>query len=261
MRPQQIALTGPLAAAMHGLDGYRDLEWPPLWCVPHDGLGGPNIVRTRAWQPPVTVRGVTVAPIPLLVRHLAAVEFEQADGIAVVDRMELAVEHALRSGGLRASDLKVKGARSKSELALTEIRRRRRDEPATESYAETRALQLLRSDGWAPWRQMQVMQAGRIVHRVDFVIPFRSRRSRPALLYPDDGLLVEIDGRAFHEGAFEEDHDRQSTYDALGFHWVTFTPTQIEHQSTKVLRAVNGAMRRYRPPRARPSPTSQKTIR
>ena len=36
-----------------------------------------------------------------------------------------------------------------------------------------------------------------------------------------DGLIVEIDSEEFHAKAFERDHSRQSTYDALGYHWVT----------------------------------------
>jgi hypothetical protein len=45
------------------------------------------------------------------------------------------------------------------------------------------------------------------------------------------GLLLEIDSREFHDGRFEEDHQRQTTYDLLGFWWTTFTPTQLEQQS------------------------------
>ena len=47
-----------------------------------------------------------------------------------------------------------------------------------------------------------------------------------------------------HEASFEADHDRQTTYDELGFHWVTFSANQILHRPDRVCRAVESALRR-----------------
>jgi sulfur carrier protein ThiS len=106
--------------------------------------------------------------------------------------------------------------------------KQRRTEPPTESYAETRVHQLFRELGYVTWRQVQIISSERIVQRADFVLSFGAR-VRPALFRPDDGLVVEVDGRFVHERQFEQDHRRQSNYDRLGYHWVSFSANQIEH--------------------------------
>ncbi len=116
-------------------------------------------------------------------------------------------------------------------------------EPPTESYAETRGWQRFTAWGFVVWRQIVIHVHGRIVHRADFGLSLRLRH-RPRLITPRDVLLAELDSRLHHETAFEADHARQSTYDALGFHWVTFTPNQIEHRPASVLRAIDGALAR-----------------
>lgn len=244
MRPRRLALTGPRAAALYGLDGYRDLEWPAHWCAPAATTAPPGVLRTRAWEPPDIIDDIDVAPPRLVLRHLALFDTPQPDRIATVDRVELAVEHALRDKLIVPGDLVIRGAHSPGDKALAEVRRRRSNEPATESYAETRAAQLLRRMGRRAWRQVPLMHGRRLLHRIDFVLPSDSRRSRPDQLVPADGLLVEIDGREYHEPAFERDHERQSNYDALGYHWVSFTPTQVEHHSHRVEAAIAGAMKR-----------------
>ena len=122
---------------------------------------------------------------------------------------------------------------------------RRHGEPPTESFDETRAMQVLREMGFAPmWRQMTIIDAGQILHRVDFVLPVRTRK-RPPVLLPHHGLLVEVDGRAAHtaEGAFERDSRRETNYDALGYAWVAFTPREIERTPAAVAAAVQARLR------------------
>jgi very-short-patch-repair endonuclease len=103
------------------------------------------------------------------------------------------------------------------------------------------AAALYQLDGFRDYEE------GRTKFRADFMIPFR-RRLRPDTVRPSDGLLIEIDSREFHENQFDRDHERGSTYDALGFHWISVTPNQIEYQPTKVLKALEGASRRAHPP-------------
>jgi hypothetical protein len=124
------------------------------------------------------------------------------------------------------------------------ILRLRRGEPPTESYAETRWVQLLRANGLQCWRQVPILDGHRVIHRVDTVIPFNQRRKRPALLLPSDGILGEVDSREFHENRFEEDHDRESNYDRLGFHWISVTPNMVEHRPGRAIAALYGAIRR-----------------
>lgn len=128
----------------------------------------------------------------------------------------------------------------------TVLVRRRADVAPTESYAETRAVQLLRSWDITPWRQIAVARHGRVMFRADFMIPFRPGSRRPDVVGPGDGVLVEIDGREFHDNDndFERDQRRNATYNELGYHWVSFTPHQIEHDPQQVRRALDGATRR-----------------
>ena len=214
MRERRIALTGPQAAALHRLDGFREHEWPLRWVGPAGGRGSGEVLRTLSDR----------------------------------DRLELAVEHALREELVGLDDLRVPFGRGSGDRLLQEILALRGTEPATESYAETRALQRFRSFGLTPWRQVPIVERGKTLHRVDFVIPFRARTRRPVLFLPGHGFVIEIDSRGFHDGRFYEDHERTLTYDALGYHWQAFTPNQIEHQPERVRRAIlNGLTGRLVP--------------
>ena len=245
-----LALTGPKGAAAYGLDGFVGHDWAPSWCAPLSGRRGPRIIRTRRWEEPLIVAGVAVAPPHLVLRHLGACPRDligRSDRITPADRVELALEHCLRLGWVTLDALSSGGGCQAGDLLLQQVIARREDVVPTESYAETRAVQRFRTYGLRCWRQMHVWDKGRIQHRADLVIP-RAETVRmpfkPEVLKPHHGLLVEIDSRAFHESRFEEDHERQSTYDALCFHWVSFTPMQIERHPAKVRRAIEGAMRR-----------------
>lgn len=119
----------------------------------------------------------------------------------------------------------------------------RGDEPPTESYAETTAVLVFRYLGYEVWRQVPILGLGGERHRIDFVIAFRKRARRPLLLGPGIGLGVEVDSREFHEGAFDRDHARQSVYDALGLHYITLTPKQLQRPK-QVERAISGALAR-----------------
>lgn len=263
MRRRKLALTGPHAAALYGLEGFRDLDWPLRWCSPVSGESEVDVIRTRQWAEPTVINGIAVAPISLVLRHLG--DIDAVGNLSARDRLELAVEHALREAMATVDDLRVAGGAAPGDTLLREVLRLRRDEPPTESYAETRTVQLLRSFGYEPWRQLPVVEGGKTLHRVDLVIPFATQpRSRPEIVRPSDGLLIEIDSREFHSAEFEKDHRRQSNYDRLGYHWVTFTPTQIERSVGQVRAAIAGAMRRSRAttlpsPRNRPERTATKT--
>ncbi len=248
MPSRLLALTGPAAAAAHGWDGFRDLEWPLLWCAPATADSSPHVIRTRRWSSPEYRDGQCIASADLVLRHLLAPlfgEIKQCDSIAWRDRVELALEHALRVGAVDVGLLSGKGGVG-ANRDLVWLLARRFGEPSTESYAETRALQFFRWLGYWCWRQLCVCVNGRILQRVDFVIPFRQLRrlARPKLFLPHQGLIVEVDGRSVHEQNFEGDHRRQTNYDRLGYHWVSFTPTQIERSPQMVSAAIEGAFRR-----------------
>ena len=247
-----IALTGPGAAALLELDGFREQIWPEMWCTPIGGDSGERIVRTRAWQEPNYHGDVPVAPIGLILRHLNLVPTDllgRPDGIAPLDRVELAVEHALRDGG---EIYPTQGGRGSGDIMLHRVLRQRGDQPPTESYAETRAVQLFRTWGIVPWRQIPVRAGRGRNHRADFMIPFKPavQSRRPEVITSRLGLLVEVDSREFHAEEFEHDSRRNTAYDQLGYHWVGITPNQIEYQPAAVRTALEGAFRRAgrRPP-------------
>lgn len=243
MADGQLALTGPGAAAFHKLDGFRDITWPARWCAPAGSRAVPGVLRARDFELSSPVGEVPVCAVGLVVRHLNAVPGDligQPDGISPRDRCELAVEHALREGHrLRPA----RGGNQPGDVMLREILALRRNEPATGSYAETRAVQLFRSWDLAPWRQVPIVRNGRIVFRADFMVPLR-RGPRPEVPGPADGLIIEIDGREFHEHDFERDQRRGLTYTELGFNWMSCTPNQVEHDPAAVHRALVGALRR-----------------
>ena len=241
-----VALTGPAAAARLGLDGFRDQEWYPRWCAPASTRAAPGVIRTRAWAEPVVIDELRVAALSVVLRHL--------DGMGTVDRLfedervELAVEHSLRDGGVTIEKLRVGGGAAPGDVLLRRVLARRPPgEPPTDSYAETRAVQRMRSIGLVPWRQVPVLGPRR--NRADFMLPYRPSKRRllpprPEVFLPPHGVLVEIDSREYHEARFEEDHARETNYDELGFVWRSFTPNQIEHDWPRVARVLERALAR-----------------
>jgi hypothetical protein len=244
MRTRELALTGPAAASLLGLDGFKDEEWKPGWCSKHARALDPDVFQTRLWRPPVELHGHLVAHPTLVLRHLGRFDLRRKDSVTPEERVELAMEHCFRDGLLHPEDLRVGGGQNEGDRIVRMVLRLRRDEPPTESYAETRWVQLLRANGLLCWRQVPIYDGHRIIHRVDTVIPFNQRRKRPQLLLPSDGILGEVDSREFHENRFEEDHDRESNYDRLGFHWISVTPNMIEHRPSRAIAALHGAIRR-----------------
>ncbi len=244
MRLKRIALTGPQAAAVAGLDGYRDHDWPLRWCVPVGGTGGPDVIRTRHWVDPEVVGNLPLAPPRLFLRHLDTTPARRPDRLPVRDRVELALEHALRTGVVDLASLRTSGGCHPGDQLLRPLLLERGDEPATGSYAETRALQFLRALGYRAWRQVEILRSGRRVHVADFLLPFDQHTPRPLVVRPSDGVLFEVDGRGPHAPQFERDHARDSAYAALGFELLTATPTQIERRDADVAAAIHRRMRR-----------------
>jgi hypothetical protein len=253
--PYEIALTGPLAARALDIDGFRDGEWPVMSCMPHAARPRPGVIRVRRCHVQ-EVGGVLMAKPWLVLRHLADdVELlrqaQRRDGVRPDDRVELAMECMLHRELVTLEELHFRGGSFEGDRAMRRVLARRPNEPPTESYMETRFWQFLYRNGFDAWRQVPIVNRfGRIEYRVDFVIHFvrrARRRPRPLFLTPADGVLAEVDSREFHQDAFERDHERQSTYDALGFRSMMITPNQLEHRPAMVLAAINGALSSGRP--------------
>ncbi len=245
MTTTPFALTGPAAAALYGLDGFRDTDWPLRWCTPRSGSHHNDAVRSRRWKEPTLIGDTAVAPVSLVLRHLGNFPDDlNIDHLDPLERIELGLEDALRLGLVTLEELRTRGSSGDGDLMLRAVLAQRGMEPPTESYAETRSDQVLRSLGFWCWRQLPLVGAN---HRVDFVLPVNGwvdrRRPRPLIFRPELGLIIEIDSKAFHANAFEQDHLRQSNYDRLGYRWVSFTPNQMERSPLLVTRTIEGALR------------------
>ena len=237
---QSAVLTGPLAAAHLQWDGFRDIAWPRRWTAPATVRPHPEVVRTRNWLAPMHVDGLLLAHPILILRHLGndVSGFPDDPKISHLERIELAVEHALRTG-MDLTDLRrssVWKGRTPGDQMLASVLVERGFEPPAESFAETRQIQRLRDWGYYCWRQVPIYERGQVKHRVDVVVPFdqpRARIWRPQQVLPADGLVLEVDSREFHHNRFEEDHARETTYDLLGYSWMSFTPNQLEHSPAR----------------------------
>jgi hypothetical protein len=85
-----------------------------------------------------------------------------------------------------------------------------------------------------------------------------TRADRPERACPTLGLIVEVDSQEFHDGRFEQDHQRQTTYDLLGFEWTTVTPNQLRDSPLRVRRAIE---RRLEGPKRNPQSYQLSQIR
>ncbi len=241
-RTHPIVLTGPAAAALHGLDGFVETIWPLRYACSSQGSGGSGVLTTRHWVDPVWFEDQPVAAVPLLLRHLNAFPEDLEsydDGMRPIDRVELAVEHARRLGHFVTVP---RSSRGPGDQMLRTVRRLSGSEPPTESYAETNVLQWSRSVGLCPWRQVEVKIGGRRF-RVDFGFPLQGGR-RPLVVRPSDVLLCEVDSRTFHQDRFEQDYERRNAFDRAGFHHIELTPNEVSRHPQRAFASLTGALRK-----------------
>ncbi len=244
------ALTGPAAAALLDLQGFRELNWPFLWCAPIHVEPMDDLIRTRRWERPAVRGGQIIAAPHLVLRHLNALPveaYEHGDGLTIRDRVAFATEHALHSKLVDRSDLTFTGGPQNGSHLLREYLEWRGLEPPTESYAETGSSLIFEKGGITSFRQVPIYVNGRIIYRCDFAIPFDSgrwHRRRPHRFPPAKFLLVEIDSRQFHDhdSGFERDHERDLMYRMLGYQYLCFTAHQVQHRPDYVLSVVKSVL-------------------
>ncbi len=245
-RPRQypIVLTGPAAAAEYQLDGFRDLVWPHRFTTSSNAKHVADAIRTDLWQDPIWIGDQPIAALSVVCNQLGRFDADllKHKDLAPIDRVELAVEHARRMGHQIVT---ARGNADTGLAMLRAVRARSGDEPPTESYAETRQWQYLLEWGAAPWRQLEVQIGGKQI-RVDFVIGAHRRRlrDRPDRLRPSHGLVLEVQGREFHDGRFEEDHERFALLTRAGFHFVAVTARQLQRHPASVRATIDAALRR-----------------
>ncbi len=178
----------------------------------------------------ISVRGIPTTTVERTLIDLGAVQSRQ--------RVTYAVESALKNG---ATDL--------SLLTYVHARRRGRGRRGagvlaavldsigqtgvTESPYERRLLELvIDADLPMPQPQFEIKRGGRPVARVDFA-------------WPDERLIVEVDGHEYHATRDQRaaDSQRQNILTEMGFRVVRFTSDQIVESRPEVLRTLRTALR------------------
>ena len=221
-------LSGPTAAALWGLDGFD----PPVPLQVNVCQGGPRGIaearRVRNVGEPCERAGLPVADIVTTLFDLGAaprVRTRRTRKLRSIDQndlIELAVESAFRAGLIDDATLRnvVRAAprQGPGRPLLTEVLARRPvGAPPTESYLETRGLQLMRSAGLPePLRQVEITDSnGRFIARVDFLI---------------GDVVVEFDGREHHDRStsFGRDRTRWTALQSLGWRPLVFTFDDVE---------------------------------
>lgn len=92
--------------------------------------------------------------------------------------------------------------------------------PATESYLETRCVQVLRRPGLPEFdRQVELSDDGGPIGRVDLFCR---------------GVVLELVGARWHLDHFDRDHRRYARLAAAGYHLLPFTFNDVEHRSHHV---------------------------
>ncbi|MFN0091205.1 MAG: endonuclease domain-containing protein [Acidimicrobiales bacterium] len=224
------------------LDAFED--WPDelVAAVPGGGHRSAEVRHARRLEAPAA------APLPRTGVNETLVEL--GAGLAAkarwpgdprpippADLLELALESALRRGLTTLADVHLVAAcgarRAGAEVLAEVLARRPVGAPATESYLETRAVQVMRRGGLPdPARQVEIRDGrGGFIARVDFLL---------------GRLVVETDGRATHarDGAFERDRERWSRLAAAGYAVLVFTYEQVERWPGYVVRTIAAAQTR-----------------
>jgi hypothetical protein len=223
----QLALAGTdavlaraAAAAAWGLDGFRPGGEPIECNVPRRTSGKQRVParRVESLEPPDRVDGLAVTSIGQTLVELGSTG--TTSPIDPLDRVELALESALRRRLITIdaiTELAAAAGRRRGAPTLRQVLERRPAHvPPTESYLETRMVQLLRRHGLPdPERQVEVFDRTGRIGRVDFLL---------------GRLAMEVDGRAYHDNAeaYHGDRLRWDRLQAAGYDTLLFTYPQVE---------------------------------
>ena len=226
------------AAALWGLDGFE----PPVPRTANvsrtSGLRHQAVRRVAPLEPIATRAGFDVTGVAQTLIELGAGLEPRPGAINDPRRLrpdelvELAVESALHQGLVKESDLLEVLAgcgnrRAGAAVLQAVLGRRPFGAPPTESYLETRGLQVLRNGGVSPGqRQVEIHdRRGRYLKRVDLLL--------------DGWLIVEFDGEAYHDP--ERDRELRSAFTAAGFLVLPFDFEQVTRFPKLVMQRVTDA--------------------
>lgn len=234
-----LAVSRATAAALWGFDGFEPPTPIDLNAGRTTGHRRAAVHRVRALEPLVTIGELDVTgPGRTLLELGAGLHRRRASANEMLalrpdELVELALESALRNGVVTEEDLfdllsRCGATRAGSPVLEQVLGRRPFGAPATESYFETRGVQVLRTGGLPAGRRQVVIEdrRGRHIKRVDLLVGER--------------VIVEFDGKAFHN--FEGDHEIWSRLSAAGFTLLTFTYAQVTRRPNFVLGQVEQAL-------------------
>ena len=237
--PSGARVGGAAAAHLRQLDGFDD--WRPPLTIDAPATAGHRrggVRRLTRLGPAVTVAGLPTSSIEQTLLRLGAGLAPRPGCVAAramlpaVDLVELAVECALRRRLTSVASLQAAtdaaGRRTPGRRVLRAVLTRRPPAaPPTESYLETRLLQVLRNGGITePARQVELRDSrGRFVARVDLLL---------------DHIVLEADGFAHHRTPQDLTRDRARTnaLHTLGYVVLGFTFDEVEHRPDQVLGTV-----------------------
>jgi hypothetical protein len=240
--PKNGILVGPAAAGLLGWDGFSEND-PEVWLVPHNsGMTRHGVIRSRLWTPSEReINGIAIASDHLVLTHL----LERLESlprwlgdrhpIPPYERIELGFESFLRGGGV-VPELQT-GRRSETmSMIRTLMVQRGPNEPATESFLETRLIQLVRRNGIHPvFRQVPLMIDGVYRNRLDLVVAFVRTARRPTQFDRRFGIPMEADGREYHEFQFVKDRKRGNNIAAAGAAPLVVTYDMVERSPREVI--------------------------
>lgn len=201
------------AAALWRLDGFDSCPVPIELNAPRRSTGERRVRVRRSvpLEPPDRVDALPVTAVGQTLVELGSTGTESS--LDALDRVELAVECALhrRLIGITAlAELAAAaGARRGSPVLRAVLERRPVGAPPTESYLETRMVQLLRRHGLPePQRQVEIRDDAGFVGRVDLLV---------------GPVVIELHGGQ-HNGAAVLDADRlrRARLEAAGYRVLGF---------------------------------------
>lgn len=232
-------VSGEAAAALYGLDGFDEGVPIAMQIGPTRSGRQPGTVRRPLLQGPEVICGLPVTGIEETLLNLGA-DVVARPGCAAASQVltaeelvELAVECALhrRLTSIRAlSDLVHDSPpKRRGRAVLRGVLERRGEVPPTESYLETRFVQVLRAAGVAAFeRQVDVDDgAGRPIGRVDFL---------------QGPVVVECVGRQYHDGREDLDVERIARLTAAGYDVLPFRFAHVEHRQHHVVHTTAAAL-------------------
>ncbi len=242
-----VAVADAAAAALYGLDSF-EVDAVPLTV----NVARSRTVRSGAAHRPSrriddhTVEGI-VFPVVSATEAIIGIAGQRGLGqpwLTQLERVELAFESAARMGLVTHEELR----RAVDDLPRNHPGRpvlreflalRNPDDPPTESYLETRIVQVLRRFGITDLeRQVAFADANGFIGRVDFFYC---------------GVVLEGDGKKWHtkDESFENDRTRRSRLLALGHPVVEITSKRIESEAADVVRSIRTSVEMVHPSRTR----------